>query len=1156
MKRLVRLLLINWYRLEQASVEIEGHTAVIGPNASGKSSLLDAIQAVLVGGDKRWWNPNASAGEKSTRSLRDYCLGVVRDPDNPDLSQEFRPREQAITYLVLVFRDTEDGGATSIGLAIHARLEESQEHIDGRFVAPGLDLILSDLVDQTPEGATPKPWKRLREELRGRIGEAFRVHAQVGEYQRELCAALYDGKRSLNPEHFLRAFRNAITFAPIRNVSDFVRTYILEERTIHVHSLQQALKHYREIEARTQDARRRELALGEIDKLYQRAEQADRLAQAWRWVEQEAAFNALEAEMEPLREAIGQSQREITRLDGEIADLDRRWHEADQALQEANRRLAASDTEQQRRRIDAELETLRQRLAGIGTDLERARKGLGAVHRLLDHAEHLRDDTLTEALGSVAALLVRDEGLLAASWPAAPTEVMHALVRLGERLGDTSKGLQGRYDALVLEEGELAGKLGDLKERIERLRQGGSDLQPNTLKLIALLRERGIEAVPLCDRVDVEDERWRAALEAFLGGHREALLVEPAQVREAIALYRHEGRRRGIHGSRVINTLKTGEWLDRRDAGSLAEVIESDDRHAIAYVNRHAGNVLRVEAEDELARHERAITADGMLATGGSVVRLRPEEPMLGRAARALTLENLERRFDADGARHYEKQQEKGLITRLREELVMPLEGHIKSFPNLVELVARRGEDEAKRRELEEERRTLEEDAGYQRLQREAQDRHGEREAIGEQKGTAAAQKGKQERDLQTNGLQLNQREQAAEQVAARRSQAQQAPGFDAGLAAERLEELQSHELFAAETPQTWHALSAEAARRGTSQESGMRNARNTAAQQISDYWTSRPQETRPAASAFDDHRPLAAWVVRELTQIRETQLARYVTEAENALCEAEHAFRADFVGKLQENLLRLEDQRQELNRNLRHRPFHGQYYSFVKQPEPDLRQVLDWVQAWSPEQGRDVGGLFDAATDPSHPHREAIRRIRDLLMEAGSAEKKAGGWDERLADYRQFYHFDVRMSDDSEGGGNPELLSRRLSKGSGGEHQSPFYVAIGAALAAAYRIERRQDGGLRGGIALAVFDEAFSKLDLQNTVSALGFLGELGLQVILAAPDEKYGQIAENVDTIVNVYRDGGSVYIDTEYIKPVARRALAADNPVLRPEPSQGQP
>lgn len=55
---------------------------------------------------------------------------------------------------------------------------------------------------------------------------------------------------------------------------------------------------------------------------------------------------------------------------------------------------------------------------------------------------------------------------------------------------------------------------------------------------------------------------------------------------------------------------------------------------------------------------------------------------------------------------------------------------------------------------------------------------------------------------------------------------------------------------------------------------------------------------------------------------------------------------------------------------------------------------------------------------------------------------------------------------------------------------------------------------------------------------------------MLLAAPDEKYGQIAEHVDTIVNVYRDGGSVHIDTEQIKAAARLALAADNPVPRPD------
>lgn len=63
------------------------------PDFSVRSQLLPAGRhpGGAGGGDKRWWNPNASAGEKSTRSLRDYCLGVVRDPNNPDLSQEFPP---------------------------------------------------------------------------------------------------------------------------------------------------------------------------------------------------------------------------------------------------------------------------------------------------------------------------------------------------------------------------------------------------------------------------------------------------------------------------------------------------------------------------------------------------------------------------------------------------------------------------------------------------------------------------------------------------------------------------------------------------------------------------------------------------------------------------------------------------------------------------------------------------------------------------------------------------------------------------------------------------------------------------------------------------------------------------------------------------------
>jgi uncharacterized protein YPO0396 len=1151
MKRLVRLLLINWYRLEQVSIEIDGHTAFIGPNASGKSSLLDAIQAVLVGGSKQWWSPNASAGEKSTRSLRDYCLGVVRDPENPDLSREFQPRDQAITYLVLVFED-ERRESISIGLSMHARLEDPQESIDGRFVAPGIGLVLSDLVDRSIDGSpVPKPWKRLREELRARLGEKFRVHNQVGEFQREICAVLSDGRRHLDSSRFLRAFRNAITFTPIRNVSDFVRSHILEERPIQVRSLQQALQNYREIQTRTSEARQREDILLSINSQYKKAEQAECLGMAWRWVSKEAEFNALEAEMEPLRARIEGTEQQVEKLNERIESLKISWEEADKELSKASAKLAASNVDQQREIIKEKKKLAEQGLSGIKEKIKQARSGLGNVHRLLDYVEFLKSESLVSCLKKIPPLVGHEEGLQLIDWPGDPVEIMGLVKKIKPLLAEASQELSDQYDDLVRFEGELKAENERFRERIQRLESGGSDLSPNTVKLIGLLKEHGIEAVPICDRVDVADEEWRDSLEAFLGGHREALLVDPSQVRDAIALYRREGRKLSIFGSRIINTTKTNQWLDRRSKGSLAEMIISDDNHALAYINLRAGNVTRVNSEDELLKHDRAITMDGMLATGGSVLRLRPEEAMLGREARKQTLKNLQFKFAEQGQAQYAKGQEKDVIKRVREELVMPLVEHIKTFPDLEQLVTSRLENNQEIERLEHEEQSLLTDRSYKELLENETNCRKRRDTFGQERDAAVEDVGELGRFIDRDKFSLRQKENVSSSIDQERNEVKSKPGFDIQLASDKYEELASQEMFADETVESLKALGVKSEGLANRSENTVRNQRGVAREALAEYWVNWGTENRPMVGSFDEYQPLAAWVVRELTQIQETQLSQYVTEAENALREAEHAFRSDFVGKLQENLLLLDEQLKELNRNLKHRPFHGQYYRFIKNPESDVKDVLDWVLSWSPEQGGDVGGLFDAAEDPNHLHSEAIARVRNLLMEAASGDEKSGDeWETRLADYRNYYHFDVRMSDDKDGKGNPEMLSRRLGKGSGGEHQSPFYVAIGAALAAAYRIERDENGELRGGMGIAAFDEAFSKLDLQNTVSALGFLDELGLQVLLAAPDEKYGQIAENVDTIVNVYRDGATVHIDAEYIKPSARKKLALDNPVLRPE------
>lgn len=1137
MKRLVRLLLVNWYRLEDESIEIDGHTAFIGPNASGKSSLLDAIQTVLVGGDKRQLSLNASAGEKSTRSVRDYCLGVVRDPDNQDISLDFRPREQAVTYLVLCFRDEDTLEETAVGLAMHAGLDQPQEHIDGRFIAPGIVMQLSDLIERAPQGSMPKPWKQVREELYRRC-PAVKVVPQAGEFVKTLCALLSEGRYHLDPDRFLKSFRNAIAFAPIRNVSDFVRQFVLEDRPIQVRQLQQALKHYRDIRDKTEEAKKRETALGDVNQRYTRADQAERRALSYQWVAQESNFSAIEAEMEPLRRSIEGLTRLEGRKTGELADAKAALAKTHADLIDAKTRLEGSNAAQIKARIASDRALAQQIRSGVQESLTQARRGLATVHRLLD-AKALLPETLFPPLSELAALVTADTELLAALWPEQPERMMAVAERLKPVVNDSRAGVQKTRDNFLGQEQQLDNELRALRERIKRLESGGSDLSPASEKLIELLATRGIEAVPLCDRIDVTDELWRDAVERFLGGQREALLVPPEQVREAIRIYRHEGRQKNIHGSRIVNTLKTGEWLDRIEPESLAEVVSSEDQHARAYINRLIGNVRRVEMEDELTRYERAITPDGMLATTGSVLRTQPLEPMLGREARARVLASLQQRFNKQADDLGTAQAAKEKLEAFLQNVFDPFQRNLAQLPDLCRLVEGQLRQDRKLAELEQEEGHLDTE-DYERLKADVERLASacmEREkTIDEIQG----QINQHSVDKVTTQRQLEAKETESKRIAETRREVECRPDLDREDAARRLEELEGQQIVTDDEAGQRHAVAQEAFARAGRADNEMRRLRQEARDILRDYFSHWPADNASTLFMQDDHRPLAAWTVGTLAEIRETQLAHYEQQAKTALREAEHAFRADFMSRLKDNLARLDDQLAELRRNLRSRPFHGQFYSFVKKPDPDFAPIIRWVETWTPEMAGDVGGLFDAANDPNNPHQEAIQRIQNLLMEAG----EGGALDARLSDYRYYFGFDVKMTDAD--GGNAEFLSRRLGKGSGGEHQSPFYVAIGAALAAAYRLRRDEDGKLHGGMALAVFDEAFSKLDVQNTSSALGFLDELGLQVILAAPDEKYGLMSEHADTIVNVYRSGGVVYIDADYLKPAARSLLGNDNPL----------
>ena len=91
MKKLTRLLLINWHYFWKELIEFDTINFLTGANAAGKSTIIDAIQLLLLG-DTSGHFFNKAANDKSARTLKGYLWGEIGD----DGDAGFRDRKSVV----------------------------------------------------------------------------------------------------------------------------------------------------------------------------------------------------------------------------------------------------------------------------------------------------------------------------------------------------------------------------------------------------------------------------------------------------------------------------------------------------------------------------------------------------------------------------------------------------------------------------------------------------------------------------------------------------------------------------------------------------------------------------------------------------------------------------------------------------------------------------------------------------------------------------------------------------------------------------------------------------------------------------------------------------------------------------------------------------
>lgn len=719
------------------------------------------------------------------------------------------------------------------------------------------------------------------------------------------------------------------------------------------------------------------------------------------------------------------------------------------------------------------------------------------------------------------------------------------------QMPDVSGTLEEEAEDLALKARERENEVRGLDGQVNAGRSSAARLSSDTEAFRDELGRLGIEAAPICELAEIVDPKWGPALEGLLGRAREALVVEPDRLDRAFALL--ESRKNQFFRCLLVKTTDTARRAARRFDDGPMGLIETDSDHAEAFLAARLGGYDLAPDDAALRNMSRAVAPSGRSTSGMAYSVVRPVPLMMTRGQRGPTAETRRRLEEArEEARTLRAE---ATVMREAARISALLRSRVAEAP--IDLEALRAEADAiegRRRSLSTEQETVARaDAGV--IEAELKELQKERSAyltelvqVLEPKRDAALA---EEAGLKARVAQGREAARAAflayrtalkrwtsgDTVRIRLTGTVPAdvPDTVAGIAAARADRAALDTKALASLASQARASAGEAA-------DSVRNQGRAAERDLAEYCAAWRVEN-PLGSGEQPASFGYAWAARERDEVAGHELRRYRDQSLRAEAEMRRLMTEDLLTRLADKFERMRARLDALNERLASETFTGQTYAF--EAEVDRRYAA--VHALATEVARSPDAAQAVLPSPDNgaeggpdnsPLAAALAEITALI----EGEENAA----RLADYRNYFVYEIGMRDRA---GNRTTLSSRALRGSGGEAQAPFYVAIAASMASAYYPGDRP-GDETPGLGLCLLDEAFSKLDVRNSQSLVDLFRAWGLQLLIAAPEDKRTTLTEVMDTVVTVYKspDLGSVRIEAEHPLETAKRALAEINPDRR--------